>query len=145
MKKNCRNECLVRGNAKKSVMFSKFCFVLMLWMSFHVSAEGVNVLSHADNTVRLKGVVTDAAGKPLPGVTVQYSFYVLSMGTKTGVDGKFSVEIPDGVKLEDIVLAFSVEGKKTVEIKLKELKDKKVLSGKKELKVTMEDMSGSSD
>src|SRR5690606_32960720 len=47
--------------------------------------------------VTITGTVTDANGKPNPGVTVMVSG--TTIGTATDLDGKYSLEVPEGFTL----------------------------------------------
>ncbi|GAA0535635.1 TonB-dependent receptor [Chitinophaga japonensis] len=58
--------------------------------------------------VRVTGRVTDAAGTPLPGVTI--AIKGSNMGTTTGDDGSYAITVPDGA-----VLVFSYVGFATQE------------------------------
>ncbi|WP_294143355.1 SusC/RagA family TonB-linked outer membrane protein [uncultured Sanguibacteroides sp.] len=62
--------------------------------------------------VRITGKVTDEKKVPLPGVTVLIKGTTL--GTATGVDGKYSLSLPD---VKNITLVFSFLSMKTQEIK----------------------------
>lgn len=63
----------------------------------------------------LQGVVREANGELLPGVTVRLKGS--TVGVTTNVDGAFKMEIP---ALDDIVLVFSFVGMKTQEIRIKD-------------------------
>ncbi|TKC65433.1 SusC/RagA family TonB-linked outer membrane protein [Pedobacter hiemivivus] len=62
-------------------------------------------------TMTITGKVTDAAGKPMPGVNIRYA------GAKTAKitdeDGKYSIEIPDG----NVELIFTYVGYKVYKVK----------------------------
>src|SRR5690606_10543413 len=45
----------------------------------------------------ISGTVTDQNGEPLPGVTV--SVEGTTIGTATDIDGKYTLEVPDGATL----------------------------------------------
>ena len=69
---------------------------------------------------RVKGVVKDEDGEPLPGVTVVLKG--LKLGTSTDKDGKFNIPVPK-VEGRQIILVFSFIGMKTREEIWKEPKD----------------------
>ncbi|MFR7809516.1 MAG: carboxypeptidase-like regulatory domain-containing protein [Butyricimonas faecihominis] len=73
----------------------------------------------------IKGVVKDSKGSVLPGVTVIIKG--TSVGTATGIDGNFSLNL---VK-QDTNFAFSFVGMKTKEVKW---------TGQSELNVMLEEM-----
>ena len=60
--------------------------------------------------ITITGIVTDAFGEPLPGVTVQIKG--VAQGTATDVNGAFSLSVPDG----NATLVFSYIGFTTQEI-----------------------------
>lgn len=72
----------------------------------------------------LTGVVKDAAGAALPGVTI--TIKGTTLGVATDIDGKWSLEIPE---MQQVVLVFSFVGMKTQEIAYK---------GQKEINVVLE-------
>ena len=71
-------------------------------------------LQHAFAAVVIKvnGEVKETSGEPLVGVSVQIKG--TTKGTNTDVNGKFSIEVPDG----DAVLAFSFIGYEPQEIRV---------------------------
>ena len=54
--------------------------------------------------IPVTGVVTDDKGEPLPGVTVAVKG--TTTGTTTGVDGSFSLTVPDGQENGTLVISF---------------------------------------
>ncbi len=66
----------------------------------------------AQQELSLKGKVTDQAGNPLPGVTVQVKN--TQLGVATDLNGEWVLNIPE---TEDITLVFSFVGMKSQEIK----------------------------
>ncbi|MFR5658027.1 MAG: carboxypeptidase-like regulatory domain-containing protein [Butyricimonas faecihominis] len=76
-------------------------------------------------SVIIKGVVKDTKGSVLPGVTVIIKG--TSVGTATGIDGNFSLNL---VKQDTATLLFSFVGMKTKEVKW---------TGQSELNVVLED------
>lgn len=76
------------------------------------------------NPLRLKGVVKDDRGHPLPGVTVLIKG--TTMGVVTDENGNYSIELPDS---KNIRLIFSFIGMKTREV---------AYSGQKEMNMTMQ-------
>lgn len=85
-------------------------------------------------SMTIRGKVVDMKKHPLPGVTVLVKGTVLGVSTST--DGSFKLEIPDK---KDVVLVFSFVGMESKEVKLNELKDKEILTGKKDLEVILEE------
>ena len=49
---------------------------------------------------RVTGTVTDKSGAPLPGVNVVVT--ATTQGTISDIDGKYSIDIPSGIKKPDI-------------------------------------------
>lgn len=76
-------------------------FILLLWLSFFTTfsftASAVNEIQTQQTKRTVSGVVTDAAGEPLVGVTVR------EQGTTNGVitnaDGKYSMDVNSGAIL----------------------------------------------
>ena len=66
---------------------------------------------------RITGIVKDKKEEALPGVTILIKG--TSIGTATGADGKFSMEVP---KMDSVVLVFSFVGMKNTVVVLKDLK-----------------------
>ena len=64
---------------------------------------------HAQNTVRVKGTISDASGGPLAFATV--AVRGIAAGTVADVDGKFEVEAP-----ADGTLRVSYTGYGTIEV-----------------------------
>ena len=65
-----------------------------------------------EKEVRIVGSVTDEKKHPLPGVTVIVKG--LTLGTTTGVNGRFSLTLP---RMENVSLLFSFIGMETQEVK----------------------------
>ena len=85
---------------------------------------GVNIAAMAADTGDskvVKGMVTDEAGQGMPGVSVVIKG--TTSGTSTGIDGDFTLKVP-----EDVMLVFSFVGYETQEIEV---------SGREEWKITM--------
>ena len=80
---------------------------------------------------RIKGMVKDEKGHPLPGVTVMIKG--TTMGVVTDVNGNYSIELPDS---KDIRLIFSFIGMKTREL---------AYTGQKEINITMQEESTQMD
>ena len=66
---------------------------------------------------RITGIVKDKKEEALPGVTILIKG--TSIGTATGADGKFSMEVP---KMDSVVLVFSFVGMKNTVVVLKDFK-----------------------
>lgn len=79
----------------------------------------------------VSGVVKDAKGNPLPGVTVLLKG--TTMGNVTDMEGKYMLQLPD---VKDIRLVFSFIGMQTQEI---------AYAGQQEINVTMEEEASEMD
>src|SRR5690606_34666436 len=55
----------------------------------------------------ISGTVTDQNGEPLPGVTV--SVEGTTIGTATDIDGKYTLEVPDGATLVFSFIGFQTQ------------------------------------
>ena len=66
----------------------------------------------ASKTVKIQGQVNDEEGAALPGVNVFIKG--TTVGTVTGIDGNYSLVVPDVMGME---VVFTFIGKKTKEIK----------------------------
>ncbi len=80
-------------------------------------------LPQRQNPVRIRGIVKDGKGLPLPGVTVMVKG--TSVGVVTDAGGNYSIELPD---LKDIRLLFSFIGMKTQDV---------AYTGQKEIDITL--------
>ena len=89
-----------------------------------VIAAGTKAAQEA-GTVVIRGKVTDTRKQPVPGVTV--IIQGTTLGTTTGEDGTFALEIPER---EGITLLFSFIGMKTVSV---------AYTGQENLQITMEE------
>ena len=63
--------------------------------------------------IKVKGIVTDEEGIPLPGVTVMIKW--TSVGTATDIDGKFNLEVP---RSDTTRLVFSFVGMQNYELRI---------------------------
>ena len=90
-----------------------------------ISLKKAGVEPEKKESVIIKGVVKDSKGSVLPGVTVIIKG--TSVGTATGIDGNFSLNL---VKQDTATLLFSFVGMKTKEVKW---------TGQSELNVMLED------
>lgn len=72
-------------------------------------------------SITISGIVKDAKGDPLPGVTV--ALKGIPIGTASDINGKFSLSVPK--RDSSIVLVFSFIGMKTQELIYKESNDPK--------------------
>ncbi len=91
-----------------------------------VPKKGQNEVAQVSNEmVTIKGVVKDAQGGALPGVTILLKGTTLGRATEN--DGTFSLTVP---KQDNIVLVFSCMGMKSVEVKY---------TNQKSINVTMEE------
>jgi len=99
---------------------SIFLFLLGIFMIFSSSSYSRTTKLSKDiaenllvqQEVSVKGTVTDAKGKGLPGVTIVVKGTVL--GTATDKDGNYSLKVPADAK----ILVFSFVGMKTQEIEM---------------------------
>ena len=91
-----------------------------------ISRKNVNDQVHMTPTrLLLQGIVKDADGHVLPGVTVVLK--ETTLGVATDVEGRFAIELP---KADSVVLVFSFIGMQTKEVKWR---------GEKELNVVLEE------
>ena len=91
-----------------------------------ISRKNVNDQVHMTPTrLLLQGIVKDADGHVLPGVTVVLK--ETTLGVATDVEGRFAIELP---KADSVVLVFSFIGMQTKEVKWR---------GEKELIVVLEE------
>ncbi|MBN2486094.1 MAG: TonB-dependent receptor [Bacteroidales bacterium] len=93
---------LLEGLKKESVAFSKLLYTLNI-------KENV---APNQPVRKLTGTVTDENGDPMPGVTIVIKN--TSVGTTTDLDGRFSIELPQG----EVVLVASFIGFDTEEISI---------------------------
>lgn len=102
MKTNVRKQVL-RRTGIFSLALSAFCLdtgTLMAnpGMGLEARATKMAVPSHFHEVdVIITGTVVDASGQPIPGVTV--SVPGTSIGTATDLDGKYSINVPEGSTL----------------------------------------------
>jgi len=81
---------------------------------------------------KIKGQIIDRKGLPLVGATVMIKG--TTMGTMADTAGRYVLPLPD---TQNLTLVFRFMGMETKEIKLKDLKDEEILSGKKAYRVTL--------
>lgn len=74
--------------------------------------EKIVITRALQNSVRVKGNVTDADKQPLPGVTIKIKG--LTIGTVTDANGNYSLTLP---QMDDITLVFSFVGMESQEVK----------------------------
>jgi TonB-linked SusC/RagA family outer membrane protein len=100
----------------------KLTLFLMLSLILGMPANG-----YAENTqqeILVSGVITDSSGDELPGVSI--SIKGTSLGTNSGIDGKYSIAVPNnGAVLVFSYLGFTtqeipVNGKTTIHVTLSE-------------------------
>ena len=108
---------------KKRIFFEKFthsafqklsyavCLLFMMGVSMSMSRAfaGVGEPGTVTQQVTITGTVTDETGEPIPGASVIVKG--TSTGTATGMDGKYSINVPG----RDAVLQFSFLGYLTAE------------------------------
>jgi TonB-linked SusC/RagA family outer membrane protein len=82
------------------------------------------------NPTSIKGTIRDTDGEPLPGVVVQVKNE--QIGTTSGIDGNFKLEIPEQPAKKQIILLFSFLGMKTQEV---------AYSGQTSVEIVMEEDS----
>lgn len=113
----------------KNVSLEEALNVLLQGMGLTYSIEretvAIRKAGQKPAPVRVKGVVKDEKGHPLPGVTVLIKG--TTMGVVTDADGNYSLELPG---TQDIRLLFSFIGMKVQEIPV---------DGKTEIHVTMQE------
>ena len=86
---------------KKNISFLRLVFLLMFVTLFNVIA--------AAQSKEVTGVVKDAAGEPLIGVSVQVKG--TSVGTMTDFNGKYTIDVPEGSN----IMVFSYVGMQKLE------------------------------
>ncbi len=92
----------------RSVRKRRLIFVFFL-LAFFVLPPSLSAgVPQQQSIYPVKGLVTDAEGVPLPGVTVRYG----NTGTASGNDGHFSLRLPEATG----TLTFSLIGYKTLHI-----------------------------
>ena len=87
-------------------------------LGYRLSEDNLVILAEKGGTVSLlnvSGKVVDETNSPMPGVTVKVKG--TDIATQTGVDGKFSLGIPDA-NANNVVLVFSFLGYATQEVML---------------------------
>ena len=103
-----------------STIFSKLkipLICLLVIMGIHLSVD-------AQDALNVRGVVTDAAGEPLPGVNVvQKGTY---RGVVTDINGSYQLDVPGN----DVVLVFSFIGYTSVE---------ELVGNRREINVTLQE------
>lgn len=87
--------------------------------------KGKEISSPQVQEKEIQGIVSDAKGRPLPGVSVLVKG--TAIGVATDIDGHFSIKIPD---IKDLTLIFSFIGMESQEVAYK---------GQSQLKVTLKD------
>nr|MCU0373707.1 carboxypeptidase-like regulatory domain-containing protein [Chitinophagaceae bacterium] len=107
------------------IPFFKHCISRLLVSLLLLSAIVVQD-AFAQDEHKIEGIVLDESKVPLEGVTVQLKESTLR--TRTGVDGKFSIQLPKGKH----VLVFSFVGKETFEADV---------TGQNTVSVTMKDVA----
>lgn len=93
------------GNSKIYRIIGFLLFMLLFGGITHVKAETLG----SQQTISVNGVVEDAIGDPIIGASIKVKGG--STGTITDIDGKFSLNVPVGTKLE-----ISYLGHKTQEV-----------------------------
>jgi iron complex outermembrane receptor protein len=110
MKKKSLLKIFMHGNRKKLLYVGGLLFTMAVFMSMSRAFAGTNVpASVAQQQITVTGTVIDEAGEPMPGVNIVVKG--ASVGTVTGVDGKYSINAPDN----NAVLVFSFIGYVEVE------------------------------
>jgi TonB-linked SusC/RagA family outer membrane protein len=85
---------------------------------YRLNENNLVILSEKGGIVaanKITGKVTDEAGQPMPGVSIKLKGSEL--GTQTGLDGKYALDIPDA-KANNAVLVFSFVGYNTQEVSI---------------------------
>ncbi|MDR1369769.1 MAG: TonB-dependent receptor [Dysgonamonadaceae bacterium] len=103
---------------QKTALFILFLFLSCNSVVFAGSENnaGAGLMDAQQEPVRISGVVSDESG-PLPGVSVAVK--ASSQRATTGLDGKFSISIPN----DDAVLVFSFIGYTSLEVPVKNKTD----------------------
>lgn len=87
------------SNLRKSLLLFMLLFV---FSGFNLHAQ--------ENTIQVKGIVTDAAGETLPGVSVQLKGQ--KTGTITDIDGSFQLNAPSNSTLVFSYIGFATQEQK---------------------------------
>ncbi len=110
--------------------FLTFAILTTMFLSGYTFAAPTAINVAASARVGITGVVKDAKGLPLPGVTIKIKG--TNSGTSTDMDGKFHLNLPTGKE----TLVFTFVGFKTKEV---------AVNGKTTLDVTLADDSQALD
>ncbi|MDR2057441.1 MAG: SusC/RagA family TonB-linked outer membrane protein [Dysgonamonadaceae bacterium] len=110
MKKKPLLKNFMHGNRKKLLYVVGLLFMMTVSVSMSRAFAGTNgPASVAQQQITVSGTVIDETGEPVPGVNIVVKG--ASVGTVTGVDGKYSINAPDN----NAVLVFSFIGYVEVE------------------------------
>jgi len=140
VKKDCRCEQKTRSRQKifritKISLSSLFVFMFQAQATdgiVPVKATGMETAQTAKETKKIKGEIVDRKGLPLVGATVMIKG--TTMGTMADTAGRYVLQLPD---VKDVTLVFRFMGMEAKEIKLENIKDEDVLTGKKDYLVTL--------
>jgi len=140
VKKDCRCEQKTRSRQKifritKISLSSLFVFMFQTQATdgiVQVKATGMETAQTAKETKKIKGEIVDRKGLPLVGATVMIKG--TTMGTMADTAGRYVLQLPD---VKDVTLVFRFMGMEAKEIKLENIKDEDVLTGKKDYLVTL--------
>jgi TonB-linked SusC/RagA family outer membrane protein len=98
------------------------------------------ILQENVQQITIKGKVVDKKGEPLPGATILIQG--TTVGTASNQEGHFRLTFPDDKTLS---LEFRFVGMETKVVKLTEIRDEEVLSGQRDLIITLVESSQSLD
>lgn len=99
------------------------CFFILVPLSFLLAQSGNGMKDGTQQSIRtITGVVSDA-NEPLIGVAI--SIPNTTIGTITDLDGKYSIDIPDGSKLKFTIIGFipqiiDTKGKSVINVVLED-------------------------
>lgn len=114
MKKKPLNHNPIQSPGLRKVLIAlKLTLIIICLSVLQVSANVITTIpTELSQQTKISGIVTDKEGNPIPGVTVMVTGTTL--GTTTNIDGKYSIEVPEGSQS----LKFSFIGMETQEINI---------------------------
>lgn len=92
---------------------------------------GIAMPMMAQQTVAVKGTVTDSSGEPLIGATVLLK--ESTIGTSTDLDGGFTINVPSPVKGKVLVISYIGHQQKTIKLENSNTLDIKLVSDSQNL------------
>lgn len=102
-KTNFRKEGLEKGHSTMSI----FCLIFLFFLTKNNYVSASQTVADSEQ-VTVAGIVTEATGIPLPGVTV-FQKNKTTNGTVTDTNGKFSIDVPKGSTLSFSFIGFNTK------------------------------------